>query len=151
MNELDRSLARDRSAFSERRIFAIVSGTNVFGGPFTSDELAVRFKPVANDKTSFNREGFINTVSDLKQPLFLAPLVEYFTNETDLGVADRLTIAISALATEDFHPRDFERIQMWWLPIRMNTRIGPFRNSMMLKSNLQQDAFRKLLSRFKKF
>jgi outer membrane protein assembly factor BamD (BamD/ComL family) len=41
-------------------------------------------------------------------------LIEFFTNETDLAVADRLSIAISALAKEDFHPRDFHEIQTWW-------------------------------------
>ena len=91
-----------------------VSGTNFYSGPFTSDELAVCFSSVTHDQTSFNREGFVNTVGDLKQPLFLPSLMEFFTNETDLAVADRLTIAISGLAKEEFHPRDFELITSWW-------------------------------------
>ena len=94
LNELDRSLARDRSEFTPKRRFVTVTGTNVYEGPFTSDEFAVQFKAAANDKTSFNREGFVNTVSALNQPLFLASLVGFFTNEQDLAVADRLTIAI---------------------------------------------------------
>ena len=40
--------------------------------------------------------------------------MDFFANETDVGVADRLTIAISDLTKEDFHPRDFERIANWW-------------------------------------
>ena len=114
LDEIDRSLARDRSDFSPKRNYMTFSGTNFYSGPFTSDELAVRFSVSAKNRTSFNREGFINTVGDMKQPLFLPPLIEFFTNETDLGVADRLTIAISGLANEDFHPRDFQRIQTWW-------------------------------------
>lgn len=112
--EIDRSLARDRSDFSPKRSFMTFSGTNFYSGPFTSDELAVCFSSVAKDRTSFNREGFVNAVGDMKQPLFMSQLIEFFTNETDLGVADRLTIAISGLAKEDFQPRDFERIQAWW-------------------------------------
>ena len=112
--EIDRSLARDRSDFSPRRIYMTVSGTNFYSGPFTSDELAMRFSSVAQDQTSFNREGFVNAVGDLKQPLFLPRLIEFFTNETDLAVADRSTIAISDLAKEEFRPHDFERIQTWW-------------------------------------
>lgn len=114
LTEINRSLARDRSDFISQRTFAFVSGTNIFGGPFTSDELAVRFSSTQGDPASLNREGFVNSAADLKQPLFLPLLMEFFTNETDLGVADRSTIAISALAKEDFHPRDFERIQSWW-------------------------------------
>jgi hypothetical protein len=112
--EIDRSLERDRSDFSPKRNFVIFHGTNNYLGPFTSDELATRFSSLGKDRTSFNREAFINAVGDMKQPLFLAPLIEFFTNETDLGVADRLTIAISALAKEDFHPHDFEQIVAWW-------------------------------------
>jgi tetratricopeptide (TPR) repeat protein len=97
-----------------KRTYGWVSGTNIFLGPFTSDELALKFSSVEQDKISLNREGFVNTVRDLKQPLFLSLLIEFFTNETDLAVADRLTAAISNVATEDFHPHDFERIQNWW-------------------------------------
>jgi len=91
-----------------------VSGANVYGGPFTSDELATSFSPTEQDKTSLNREGFVNTVRDLKQRLFLPLLIEFFTNETDLVVADRLTMAISDLTKEDFQLHDFERITTWW-------------------------------------
>lgn len=114
LDELDRSLARERSDFTPQRRFIVIRGTNRYEGPFTSDELAVQFKHIANDKTAFNREGFVNTANDLKQSLFLGSLITLFTNETDLGVADRLTIAISAIANEDFRPRDFERILTWW-------------------------------------
>jgi hypothetical protein len=112
--EIDRSLARDRSDFSPKRHLTKFLGTNVYEGPFTSDELATDFSAIANDRTSFNREGFINTVGDMKQPFFLARLIEFFTNETDLAVADRTTIAISDLVKEDFHPHDFEQIMTWW-------------------------------------
>ena len=112
--EIDRSLARDRSDFMPRRSLMTYAGTNFYSGPFTSDELAVRFPVTAQDRTSYNREGFINTVADQKQPLFLPPLIEFFTNETDLAVADRITIAISDLAKEDFHPHDFEQVIAWW-------------------------------------
>ena len=114
MAEIDRSLARDRSDFTPRRTFVTVAGTNFYSGPFTSDELAICFSNVSHDQSSFNREGFVNTVAGLKQPLFLPLLMDFFANETDLGVADRLTIAISDLTKEDFHPRDFERIANWW-------------------------------------
>lgn len=111
--EIDRSLARDRYG-PMRRTFKTISGTNHYSGPFASDELAMFFPTMSQDKTSFNREGFVNTVDGLKQPLFLPLLVELLTNETDLAVADRITIAISALAKEDFHPHDFTRITSWW-------------------------------------
>jgi tetratricopeptide (TPR) repeat protein len=114
LNELDRSLSRDRSAFSGKKTLMTYAGTNFYNGPFTSDELAPEFKDASKDRTSFNREGFVNTASELKQPLFMSLFIAFFTNETDLGVADRLTIAISDLAKQDFHPRDFKRIQTWW-------------------------------------
>jgi len=84
------------------------------------------FSGSQHDPTSFNREGFVNTVADLKQQLFLPSLVEFFTNETDLGVADRLAIAISGLAKEDFHPRDFERILTWWTSHQNEYTNWPF-------------------------
>lgn len=114
LSDIDRDLERDRSQFMPRRKFIVCSGTNYDAGPFTSDELASRFAAIAQEKTPYNREGFVNAVGDLKRPAFLASLVGIFTNETDLGVADRVTIAISTLAREDFHPRDYERIQVWW-------------------------------------
>jgi hypothetical protein len=112
--ETDRSLDRDRTEFMPHRVFMICSGTNTYTGPFTSDELAIRFAFIGEDKTPYNREGFVNTVAAFNQPLFLGSLVTLFTNETDLGVADRLTVAISKLAKEDMHPRDFERLEVWW-------------------------------------
>ena len=115
LDELDRALARDRSDFSPKRHLVIFSGTNFYNGPFTSDEIAQRFQDTLKDQTSFNREGFVNSAVELKQPLFMSQFMEFFTNETDLGVADRLTIAISDLAKQDFRPRDFERIQTWWI------------------------------------
>ena len=89
-------------------------GANFYSGPFASDELAPRFSTIEQDQTSLNREGFINAVHDLQQPLFLFRLIDFFTNETDLAVANRLTVAISDLTKEDFHPHDFEQIQIWW-------------------------------------
>jgi hypothetical protein len=112
--EIDRVLERNRPEILGQRKYETFVGTNIYGGPFTSDELALGFSSVEQDRFSVNREGFVNTVRDLKQPLFLPLLVEFFTNETDLVVADRLTMAISDLAKEDFHPHDFERIQTWW-------------------------------------
>lgn len=112
--EIDRSLQRERSQLIPARKYVMYSGTNFYGGRFTSDELAVRFSEVQQDKTSFNREGFVNTVAELEQPLFLSWLIQFLTNETDLAVADRLTIAISGVAHADFHAHDFERIQTWW-------------------------------------
>lgn len=111
--EIDRLLQRDRSE-GLTRIFMMWDGTNIDTGPFTSDEIALFLPKARQDRTSFNREGFVNTVAGLKQPLLLAQLVQWFTNETDLAVADRLTIAISGLAGEDFHPRDLARIEAWW-------------------------------------
>jgi hypothetical protein len=112
--ETDRSLEKDRSQFMPHKVYAIYSGTNLYGGPFTSDELVLRFPITAQDKTAYNREGFVNTVGDLREPLFLGSLVSLLANEADLGVADRLTIAISTLTKQDFHPRDFDAIQTWW-------------------------------------
>ncbi|PYJ97367.1 MAG: hypothetical protein DME23_15835, partial [Verrucomicrobia bacterium] len=113
VTEIDRTLERDRSGSAFRR-FAIVSGTNVYGGPFTPDELASLFWATQQDKSSPNREGFVNAIHELKQPMFLNGLMQFLTNETDLTVADRLTLAISDLAKQDFHPHDIERIIRWW-------------------------------------
>jgi hypothetical protein len=114
--EIDRALETDRAAIPGKVIhtYMTFSGTNFYKGPFTSDELATVFSSVEQDRTSLNREGFINTVHDLNQPLFLSRLIEFFTNETDLAVADRLTVAISDITKQDFHPHDFEQLQTWW-------------------------------------
>ena len=64
--------------------------------------------------SSSGREGLVNMIRDLHQPLFLTGLIQLFTNETDLMAADRETLAISDLTKEDFHPRDLERIKSWW-------------------------------------
>ncbi len=126
LDELDRSLARDRSDATPKRVFWQFSGTNIYKGPFTSDELAIRFQSTSKDRTSFNREGFVNTAADLKQPLFMPLFMEFFTNETDLGVADRLTIAISDLAKQDFHPRDYHQIIGWWNSNQLSFTNWPF-------------------------
>jgi hypothetical protein len=113
--KMDRSLGRDRSEFTTiNRAFMWLAGTNFYSGPFTSDEIAYWFPLGMQDKTGLNREGFVNTILRFKQPMFLPRLIDCFTNETDLGVADRLTVAISDLAKEDFHPHDFKEIQTWW-------------------------------------
>jgi hypothetical protein len=112
--DIGRSLEKDRYGAAPTRLFMMASGTNFYRGPFTSDEVAMRFSLVTRDRWSSNREGFVNTVREFKQPLFLTSLIEMLTNETDLVVADRLTSAISDIAKEDFHPHDFERLMTWW-------------------------------------
>ena len=114
--EIDRVLESDRAVIPGKpiRVYWVFSGTNVDKGPFSSDELAPHFSLMEQNAVPLNREGFVNTVRDLKQPLFLPSFIEFFTNETDLAVADRLTLAISDLTKEDFHPHDFEQIQAWW-------------------------------------
>jgi hypothetical protein len=112
--EIDRALERNRSDILGKRSYIWFVGTNLYKGPFTSDELATDFPFLERDRTSLNREAFVNAILDLHQPLFLPALVEFFTNETDLAVGDRLTLAISDLAKKDFHPHDFEQIQTWW-------------------------------------
>lgn len=78
LDELDRSLARDRSDATPKRVFWQFSGTYIYKGPFTSDELMIWFPIVGKDRTSFNREGFVNTIGDMRQPLFLPLLVDLF-------------------------------------------------------------------------
>ena len=41
-------------------------------------------------------------------------LISQLTNETDLAVANRITLAASDVSREKFHPRDLRRIQTWW-------------------------------------
>ena len=113
--EIDRTLQRNRSDALDQRVFAITYGTNIYTGPFTSDELAKNLPSMEQDRVSMNREAYVNAIHALNQPLFLPALIEFFTNETDLAVADRLTVAISDLAKEDFHPNDFKEILNWWL------------------------------------
>src|SRR5438105_7305879 len=67
--EIDRTLQRDRSGSAFRR-FAIVSGTNVYGGPFTPDELASLFWATQQDKSSPKRESFVNAIHEWKQPMY---------------------------------------------------------------------------------
>lgn len=116
VDEIDRSLEKDRSynARIEKRIFMEPSGTHLYSGPFTPDEFATLFSSKQQDNAVHNREGFINSVIDLNQPLFLPQLFAFLTNEADLSVADRLTLAISQLSKQDFHPHDFEQIKQWW-------------------------------------
>ncbi len=111
---IDRSLQRDRSELLGKRVYGYVAGTNIYHGPFTSDELAQMFSRAEKNETSLNREGFVNTVRELGQPLFLHRLIGFLTNEVDLVVADRLAMAISDQTKEEFQPRDFNRIQAWW-------------------------------------
>jgi hypothetical protein len=113
--EIDRLLERDRiNNKLSWRIFTEYSDGAIYEGPFTSDELARRFQTIEQDPTRFNREGFIYSVRDLKQPLFLPQLVHFLGNETDLSVADLITLAISDLTKEDFHPHNLEQIKLWW-------------------------------------
>ena len=139
--EIDRGLERDRSPLAVLRKYERYSGTNFYAGPFTSDELALWFPFSAKDKVNLNREGFVNTLYDLKQPLFLFRLIELFTNETDLAVADRLTIAISGLAKEDFHPHDYERIQTWWRSHEHEYTNWPFMEFNQAMAELRRGAF----------
>jgi hypothetical protein len=113
--EIDRSLERDRiNSELSKSVYLQYSGGVFYKGPFTSDEFAFRFPIVEQDHTRLNREGFINSVRDFKQPLFLPQLVQFLTNEADLSVADRITLAISDLTKEDFHPHNLEQIKLWW-------------------------------------
>ena len=86
--------------------------------------MALRF--VERDRVSLNREAYVNAIHDQNQPLFLPALIKFFTNETDLAVADRLTLAISDLAKEDFHPNDFDRILKWWFSHENEYTNWPF-------------------------
>lgn len=126
VSEINRSLERLRSESAPKRVFMTVFGTNLYQGPFASDELAMWFSSTVQDPTTLNREGFVNTVRDLQQPLFLSSLIQLFTNETDLVVADTLAAAISDLAKEDFRPRDFHRLLAWWLERRDRYANWPF-------------------------
>jgi hypothetical protein len=126
VGEIDRALEINRSDIFGKRMYWQYLGTNVYKGPFTSDELAKDFSWAEQNRTSQNREGFVNTVHDLNQPLFLPALIEFFTNETDLQVADRLTIAISDLAKKDFHPHNFAQIQTWWRSHEIEYTNWPF-------------------------
>jgi len=80
ISEIDRSLGRDRSQFSPRRLYVQVMGTNTYRGPFTSDELIYESSRIEQNKTAYNREGFVNAVADAKQQFFLPFLIEFLTN-----------------------------------------------------------------------
>ena len=127
LSELERSLEKDRSSdILSRRVYMEFAGKNSYQGPFTSEELVTRFPSVMEDGTSNNREGFVNTVRDQRQPLFLASLVQMLTTENDLVVADRLTAAISDLSGQNFRPRDYHRIVSWWATNANNQTNWPF-------------------------
>jgi hypothetical protein len=49
----------------------------------------MNFSTIRRDQTSFNREGFVNTLRDLKQPLYLSLVIEFLTNEKDFGARTR--------------------------------------------------------------
>jgi hypothetical protein len=115
ITEIDRSLERDRVENRlSWRFYREYAGGFFYDGPFTSDEFAFRFQHVEQDPARLNREGFINSARDLKQPLFLPDFVRFLTNETDLSVADRITLAISDLTKKDLRPHDLEQIESWW-------------------------------------
>ena len=75
-------------------------------------------------------------------------MVEFFTNETDLAVADRLTLAISDLAKDDFHPRDFERIATWWQDHRDSYTNWPFAEFDHGYNTLNQDKYSEAVTSF---
>jgi tetratricopeptide (TPR) repeat protein len=108
--EIDRAMEEERAGFTHMSLSESV-GANHYSGPFTSDEIA---RDLNSANSSSGREGIVNAVRDLHQPLFLGKLIEWFTNETDLMVADREALAISEITKEDFHPRDLDQVKLWW-------------------------------------
>jgi hypothetical protein len=116
LGEIDRSLEKDRfyDAQLSHRIYMSFSGTNLYRGPFTSDEIALIFSGIAENNTAENREAFVNTASDLNEAGFLPLFINVLTNEPDLGVADQVMVAISKLTNLDWHPHDFGRLELWW-------------------------------------
>ncbi|MSU57357.1 MAG: hypothetical protein EXS35_04105 [Pedosphaera sp.] len=109
VSEIERALDVERSTLGKMVFFE--GGTKQYGGPFTSDEIALKLK---NEAKAKSLEGVVNAARDLNQPLFLAQFVKLLTDATDLMVADRLTLSISELTKEDFRPRDIEQIKSWW-------------------------------------
>jgi len=106
------------------------------------------FSVVEQDKTSLNREGFVNTVRELKEALFLQRLIRFFTNETDLAVADRSTMAISDIAKEDFRPHDFDRLQAWWHSHKNEYTNWPFSDFESGVNRFNSDRFSEAASSF---
>jgi tetratricopeptide (TPR) repeat protein len=108
--EIDRALDEYRASSGFLALFE-ESGSSRYSGPFTSDEIAIKLLGAHNDPA---REAIVNAARDFKQPLFLSSFTQLFTNETDLRVADRETLAISEITKQDFHPRDLEHVKSWW-------------------------------------
>jgi hypothetical protein len=110
IEDINRVLDAERSSSTYRTISESL-GDRRYQGPFATDEIALKLDA---DYTSRTREGFVNVIRDLKQPLFIGKLVEWLTKEEDLLTADRITLAISEFAKEDFRPRDLDRVKSWW-------------------------------------
>ena len=108
--EIDDVLQGSRLSLATRNLEE-VDGNKIYMGPYTSDEISRRFGLHYDART---REALVNAIRNEKSPLFVYALVEMFTNEDDLLTADRITLALSEVTGQDFHPRDYERIKSWW-------------------------------------
>lgn len=85
-----------------------VNGTNLYGGPFTSDEIAWYLVNVAPSSLG----GMVNLIGD--QKFFVPKLVELAHQSKDLWTINRIAKKLGDLEGVNFYPWDLQPLDTWW-------------------------------------
>jgi hypothetical protein len=113
-DKVQRTLVIDRSAYS----FVILN--NDYGGPFTSDELAI----LLSTEPSPQLDGIVNTIG--KQTLFVPKLVELAHQSRDLWTINRIAKALNDMTGVNFYPWDLQPLDSWWAQNSTNYTNWPY-------------------------
>jgi hypothetical protein len=103
-NKVRRTLLLDRGATT----FIAVQEDKVYGGPFTSDELAIFLLTAPSPAL----DGIVNIMG--KQTLLVPKLVELAHQSKDLWTINRIAKALNDMTGVDFYPWDLKPLDDWW-------------------------------------
>jgi tetratricopeptide (TPR) repeat protein len=118
-NKVQRTLILDRGALSYL-IRAEGTGTNQYGGPFTSDELAMDLL----SSSGSTMDGVVNLLGN--QKIFVPKLVELAHQSKDLWTINRIAKALNDITGVNFYPWDLQPLDQWWAQNKMNYTNWPY-------------------------
>jgi hypothetical protein len=117
-NKVQRTLIVDRG---ELTFVAYVesAGNKQYGGPFTSDEIAMALATVPSPEL----DGIVNVMG--KQMLFVPKLVELAHKSKDLWTINRIAKELNDMTGVNFYPWDLQPLDSWWAQNSMNYTNWP--------------------------
>jgi len=118
-DNVQRSLTLDLGAQSWI-VYEEKSGTNQYGGPFTTDETAQFLIEIHSSLLA----GVVNRIDNQKN--FVPKLVELAHQSKDLWTINRIAKKLNDITGVDFYPWDLHPLDSWWEQNSMNFTNWPF-------------------------